>query len=136
MSKTYYKVVNQKLESVTASRWPIWENSISWKDYIVQYKENEWVWPIIPKTDLMVFENYKDARIFADGYHNSAIYRCKVKNPKKIGSFSNRLNSIPEFTKKIIELKNKKLQYTHIVPTKDIPKGTVFCSAVKLIERV
>ena len=89
MSKTYYKVVNSRLESVVSSHWSDWANYINWHGYIVQYKQDEWVYPNIPKTDLMVFENYKDARIFADGYHNSAIYRCKVKNPKKIGILKN-----------------------------------------------
>lgn len=136
MAKVYYKVVNKKLESVVASKWRGWKIGIDWSDFVVKYKIGEWVSPKIDKTDLMVFKKLNQAVNFSIAYEDSIIYKCNIRNPKKIGIFIENLLAIPELVKKFVQFKNKKVKYTNQIQTRFIPKGTVFCSAVKLIERI
>jgi len=126
--KIYYKVVNNSLRS-----------AISWKlpsTFVVQYEIGKWIYPNIPKTKLMVFEKLEQARKFSA--FNSIIFTCLVKNPSHKSIFVPRIQRyfINEFLQEWKKLRKKQLQHKKFFNQKWIPEGTIFVSAVKLLERV
>lgn len=117
--KIYYKVVKPDLRS--ARRYE--------DDLVVCYKVGEWVKPKKEYTDLFVFDNLSSAKCFAYKNGEEYIYECHVLNPRKKGNFGLQV------LKRIIQLRKAKKKWTHIVDY-NAPRGTVFCSAVKLIKKV
>lgn len=142
-SKIYYKVVTHDLQSAIIN--PYLERHISHykynatKDFCVQYKINEWVKPEKPGTKLMVFSNLDDAKEFAlfQGIH-LLIYKCSVRNPTKHGFITDldKLGYIYPTLIKRIKQKKKITDLYQECEKNSIPEGTVFCSAVKLLEEV
>lgn len=130
MSKIYYKVVSSDLKSVVAKNYYL----------SVQYKIGEWVRPNIAYTDLMVFENLRSAKIFMDEYQDQRLFECYIKNPRKTGIFCHWLHvrygiTTPLQIEKMISIKKKKKKYTNLIKDK-IPKGTIFCSSIKLLKEI
>jgi len=125
MSKTYYKVTDENLQSAMSH--------MLHSDLVVSYSVGKWTRPKIVGTKLMVFDNYNN--INCKGLFK-IIWRVEVEKPSKNGFFVNGIWCREETPMSIfwekLRLKLKKKKYTPDIP----PKGTVFCSAVKLIERV
>lgn len=135
--KTYYKVVRSDLKSVQTFSWETdYFRKFSLKDFIIQYKIGEFVKPKIEGSDLMVFSNLKDAIGFAHYYTDAKIYKCNIVGGKSVGIFSPYLSGLEDIYCNIYEKKKAKKRWSHLVSLRNIPNGTVFCSAVKLIERV
>lgn len=127
--KKYYKVVSKDMWSARTC-WSIDDVHLS-----IRYKLNEWVYPKIKYTDLMVFEFIEDAQFFKGFYER--IFECEVKNPRKQGNLIYD-NTIPleETVSQIIKNRQQKKKWTHLVAGQKRPPGTVFCSAVKLTKEI
>jgi len=92
MKKIYYKVIlRDTRQSVVVDQ----------SDIIVKYLANEWVYPKVPNSKLMVFEDEYDAMSFSDRNnrlrHYSMIVKCHVKNPIKANSKRNKYPIISWF---------------------------------------
>ena len=122
----YYKVVSFNMKSAYVSYIGV-NNS---EKFAITYKLNSWVEPILSGSKLMVFDSLKNAQDFMVSW-GSYIYECEVKNPSKKGIFVEGTPDIYEDINIILDLKNKKKKFSHLLQ-KPI-KGTVFCDAVKLI---
>jgi len=146
--KIYYKVVSYDLCSILYRYLP--------REFIVQYKIGEWIYPKVKNTKLMVFDNLASASRFAPNY---PIYTCVVKNPtnkaifidtKNIFSELNRMwfptaeRCIPlaearfliKFKSMWKKLRKKQQQHKKFFSPKGIPTDTVFVSAIKLLKKV
>jgi len=123
--KYYYKVLEVKsTRYFSASRITTVPNCK------LEYEVGKWTTPKIKGTKLYCFQTFKDARIFSTtiGWY-TAIFECEAKNigyPKRIGN-------IHVLTKFLKSKKNKKSTEFYSRPA---PKGTISCTAIKLIERV
>jgi len=128
--KIYYKVVRLNLCSALSGYLP--------PIFTVKYKIGEWVYPNIPKTKLMVFRNLNQAINFAGiGNH---IYSCAIKNPSNKALFLPYIHIYHHKQNLMIKdwnrLRKKQLQHKKFFCSHGIPKGTVFVSAVKLLEKI
>lgn len=127
----YYKVVNSNLSSAFISSGMVL-NSIH---FTVLYKINEWVEPTIKGSKLMVFDSLEEAENFLNIFGwGDVIYKCEAKNPNKTGLFIKGNMYIYNDLLKILDLKRKKKKFSHLLD-EPIP-GTIFCDAVKLVEKV
>jgi hypothetical protein len=127
----YYKVVNSDFSSAYVGS----DYAYSCEKLKVYYKIDDWVEPKIKGSKLMVFDSLENAQYFMDhcGW-GVYIYKCEVKNPSKKGVFVKANYRLAERLFRIIDLKNKKKKFTDLL---DEPiKGTIFCDAVKLVEKV
>lgn len=126
----YYKVVNIDLSSA-------YIGSISNGSKLqVYYKLNDWVEPHIKGSKLMVFDSLKSAEEFMTVYGwGSRIYRCEVKNPSKKGIFIKGNYQLVNQLLKVLSLRSKKKKFTNLLDTPAF-EGTIFCDAVKLVEKV
>jgi len=111
----------------------------------VEYKINEWIYPNVPETKLMVFDTLQHANKWIDQddvdvlRRYNKIFECEVKKPVKKSIFrqlkgwlSNK--EIKRSINKCMKLKKNKKSYLHLCDKP--PQGTVFVSAVKLIKEV
>jgi len=149
MKKIYYKVIGRDTrQSAVVDQW----------DIAVKYLANEWVYPKVPNSKLMVFENEDDAELFRGIGNGFMIVKCHVKNPIKgneypiISWYENHYygDTIKLFWE---EIKNKDKREEFISYTKyDIiickkkenewskvrftvpPIGTILCDAVYCLE--
>lgn len=126
MSKIYYKVVQRNLQSCSLSAYfP--------SSFRVTYKIGQFVRPNVSKTKLFIFENLEDAEKFRNNECCGSIwdiYSCEVKNPSK-PKYIAWISNIAEFWK--IKFNHKKISDE---VGKEPITGTVFCDAVKLLEKV
>lgn len=115
-----YKVVNQSRKSAIISR----------SDFAVEYKFNEWVYPKFKEAPLMVFSTYAEAEYFRNREHWKPliIYKCEYKKSKRKWGWC--LDNISD----VVTLKIYKKKVSHLF--QDLPAGTIFADAVKLIEVV
>lgn len=125
--KKYYKVVSENLKSARASR--------NFDSLSINYKIGEWVEPHLKGSNLMVFSNLLDAKAFANIYIGDRIFECEVLKPSRSGIMFDSITSINMLIKRITTLKRMKKKYKHLVNGTP-PKGTIFCSAVKLIREI
>lgn len=125
--KKYYKVVSLSLQSARASR--------NLEDFSITYKVGKWVKPHIEGSNLMVFDNLSDAIAFTEKDIGDRIYECAILNPSKTGIIFSSIYDIEQYMKKVLKLKKMKKKYKHLVRGLT-PKGTIFCSAVKLIKEI
>ena len=128
--KYYYKVVDEDLWSVVAQNTSL----------RVQYKLNEWVTPRVAHTDLMVFKDLDYAKAFCQYMMFQSVYKCQVKNPRKRGlmiyyRYIRNGGTIPPSLESLIKIRMSKQKYLDHITSKP-PLGTIFCSAVKLLEKV
>ena len=127
--KKYYKVVksvNGRLQS-----------AIQDKHYLkTYYCVDEWIEPKMKGTDLFVFDSIKTAKecIRRLEWPNVVVYECEVRNPKRTGIFFNFILSKEYITRAVKKRLNKK-KYRYLVDS-FVPRGTIFCSAVKLVRPV
>lgn len=145
--KIYYKVVRWNLTSAVMNTDNDYIDPYLTNDFCINYKINEWVKPKIPGTKLMVFSNLDSAKQFANPYRSFrslsdiiyCIYTCHIKNPSKIGFFTYIYDSPSGIRTKYYEyyklIKNKKRR-SSFKNNANIPNDTVFCSAVKLLDRI
>ena len=140
MRKIYYKVILRATrQSAVVDQW----------DIAVKYLANEWVYPKVPNSKLMVFENEDDAKFFRGTGNGFMIVKCHVKNPIKANSKRNKYPIISWYenhyygdTVKLFweEIQNKDKREEFISYTKgDInftvpPIGTILCDAVYCLE--
>ena len=123
----YYKVLTQDLLSVC-----VWSD----EQIVVQYRINEWVYPKLPSSCLMVFNHINHAIDFADAFsYRTQIYKCEIIPTKKqkpifINPFYFYPSEIYNELKKALKLKqqHKKFESRHDLT----PFGTIFCDAVKI----
>ena len=135
MDRIYYKVVCEDLTSACVPRW--YEESGVIDKFCVQYIKNEWVYPKINGSKLMVFNHLDYAKKFArDRGWKVKIFECEIKNPSKKAPFIRNTNGIELFIEKCIELKKNKKKYSHLCQLESIPPGTIFCNAVKLTKEI
>jgi len=127
--KIYYKVVNPDMSSVLSKHLPL--------NFVVRYKVNKWIYPNIPRTKLIVFNNFEKAMEFASPY--DYIYSCVVKNPSYKGLFVSYIHLYSDkedFLYRWRQLRKKQLQHKKFFNPNEPPEETIFVSAVKLLERV
>lgn len=143
MGKTYYKVVSV----IDNKMYSAIHHALKTFDLSVEYKVNEWVYPKLGESKLMVFGSLNDAEDFSSIWKCN-IYACKVKNPQKKGPFVSDVYSFDFKTNllKVIQIKKQKKKYFGIaghklgllgimstLPTHD---NVVFCDAIMLTERI
>jgi len=125
--KKYYKVLTPDLKSISTT----WLNNKEKDKLAVQYHINQWVYPNpgFEGSNLMVFDDLDSVHGFVtfNNLQKYAVCECKVKNPRKIGIFLH-LMLISELNAILRKKKNKKKFLTKTYP----PRGTIFCSAVRL----
>jgi hypothetical protein len=142
MGKVYYKVVSSDLKSAIINE----SSAISmgfdfFDDYCIQYIKNEWVKPKKVGTKIMVFDSLDKAEDFLSFQitgDKMRIFTCKVKNPTKNG-FITQVSSIDTYYKelfKLISQKKRVRDFYYTVRRSNVPAGTVFCSAVKLLTEI
>jgi hypothetical protein len=128
MEKKYYKVV-RNIKGVLQS-------AAQYRPYLKTYYHfGIWIEPSMKGTDLFVFDSVKSAQhtIARYSWPNVVIYECEVKNPKRTGIFFDFIHK--DILIRAIKHRSNKKKYRHLV-SNDVPRGTVFCSAVKLIKLV
>lgn len=134
--KTYFKVVTRNLTSAWIGRG---SNSLV-KDFVVQYKINEFVKPKVGQ--LMVFESLDDAKSWQENQGNVGlhIYECKVKNivPRNKALFVHTyIPNIVAQLSKYLSLRKKHKSTANIARWPNaIPNGTVFCREVMLTKKI
>lgn len=80
--KIYYKAILRDTRQSVVVDQP---------NIIVRYLANEWVYPKVPNSKLMVFENLDDAKIFSGRTNRDCmIVKCHVKKPIKAKSKRNK----------------------------------------------
>lgn len=130
MSKIYYKVVTDKLQSC----WVIDDN------LSVQYKEGEFVSAKIPQLPLAAFETLKQAQTFVYNLpyrdKNYYIYSCNIKNKYREAWLPGKSKSVywPSIQRLLQRIK-KHQKYLDRVIINPV-HGTVSCKQIKLINRV
>ena len=137
MSKKYYKVVlNSKGKLFSCIRDTNFFGGNNFKSkYAIEYKVGEWVRPNVDGSQLMVFKFLNDAKIFARNHSLYDIYKCEISGITKKSVFI-RYTSLYYNMHRIRDLWKKKKNRKKINHYMDLPpSGTIFCSAVKLIER-
>lgn len=119
--KTYYKVVNSKLQSCCC-------NPYFPAEYRVQYKLNEWVKPVIPNTRLFIFGKEDDAFLFQQymGYMFD-VYSCYAKNVACVKQLAN-----PSFVHDFWLKKKQHKKILSYLLLDSIPTGTLSCSEIML----
>lgn len=138
MSKKYYKIV--KLSS--KSKYLYTSCRIHDTGIACTYIKNEWTHPHIVGSKLMVFNNLSNAKTFIIDTCGSKdiIFECEVIKPsRKWGGFSkNTYHVMSETFRNAMKLRYKKKKHSHLlVKTCDSPpRGTIFCDAVKLTNKV
>lgn len=121
----YYKVVTANLKSAWLS------HAYYTEDLAVQYKLNEWVYPI-KDTQLMVFSDFDFAYRWSNIIHDVCyIFECEVKLSKDHYFVNTDRLCIRDFL-----LSKDKREYWLDNNQDEPPLNTVFCDAVKLITKV
>ena len=120
--KLYYKVVDHNLESVSGESRKL--------NLCVKYKTGEWTIPDNPIAPLMVFDNLEDATDFCYNPRRGGcqVYSCDIiKSRRKWGYLYSK--DWDNYIK--AKLHKKKFNFID-----DLPEGTIFADAVKLIKVV
>lgn len=131
--KTYYKLVSQDLKSAIMSQHK------DLRELEVQYKINEWTNPNIDGSLLMVFDSIDNVKRFVHKKPRYRLFICEISGISKIPIFRSfyKLPKCIASLKKVWKARKSKKKFSNIVNTHSSPpKGTVFCSKVKLVEEV
>lgn len=112
-----YKVVTYTGKSAIINR----------SDFAVEYKLNEWVYPKFKEAPLMVFRTYDEAYDFRkkERYNHLMIYKCEYKKSKRKWGWC--LDNVAA----AVILKMRRKRASHLF--QELPAGTIFADAVKLI---
>lgn len=90
------------------------------------YSTDYWTKPECKKSKLFVFKQLKDAILYDEGWVDTVIYRCEVKNPEKCNKPISKFVSAASI-----------YDYWHHYRDPDLiaiaPEGTYLCDKVKLI---
>jgi len=104
-------------------------------DFTLNYSLNEWVYPVRGTDGLFVFDTLENAINFRYGTY---IYKCEILNPRKIKMIvdvpNTRLENIDKAILDFWHMRKKKQKYD--VCSTYVPKGTLLCDGVKLLEQV
>lgn len=143
--KIYYKVVCIDKKDNSLKSWSYGNGRLSnfypeLPNFVITYKIGEWVYPKIDGSNLMVFNSFQAAVDFRQIPYGSSIFSCHIKNIYKIGIIFKLHKILQEPSQEFYALCKKRKQKKNIsdhyqqicIP----PEGTVFCGAVKLLERV
>lgn len=109
--------------------------------YKVKYQIGKWVKPVLEGSNLFCFENYYDALDFSkkNGY-NLRIYKCQIKNKVKnlpyIASYKYIFDTYWQQVFKCRERKVRSEVNLDKSRIKEVPRGTVMCKEIKLLELV
>jgi hypothetical protein len=100
-----------------------------------RYKRNIWIkakkiWE--QPTKLFIFKHFQDAANFSDLFFVSCIWKCYVKNPKKLNYRASSFGEQEEMYYFWRNYNNKK----SLAVYEKAPYGTYCCDAVKLIKKV
>jgi hypothetical protein len=121
----YYKLVNGDLKSFLFTQCNV--NSNNWQ-YLIQYKIDKFVYPIIKNSQLFVFADIQTAKEWNfNGNGRTRLFECEVINPRppKLSPID---KPIFDFWKRI---KNKKKTVRHWLKT-----GVIGCDAIKLTKEI
>lgn len=135
----YYKVCRAKEDKLYSAIGPSYfDSDYNYISSEIEYVVGKFIYPKIPGSNLMVFENLIDARNFNFPNDSLIIFECEVKSPSKSGLFFGRYGDFRDnFLQAAANIyRNKEC---HRMTKDDIggmPSGTVFCEAVKLIRKV
>ena len=153
MSKTYYKVLTPDLKSVNE----VFHKDSAFlggglaqqaKDLVVQYGIGQLTKPKLEGTALMVFDSLdavndfmirnslKNSKVL-HGMHRCRVFEVEVQHPRRQGLFVYQpwWSSYFQDFFEVLTLLRRKKKYRNRCNTY-CPKGTVFCSAVKLVREV
>lgn len=139
--KTYYKVLTLDPEFglISANYSPNVAERLT-SGTIIQYTQNIWTHPKLMGSNLFVFEDKESAIDYIDSVKNGmskkVLYECEVENPSCMGIFDmdyfiSCYNS--SFLKKL-KAKNNKEKYR--IDYTEVPRGTIFCDAIKLTKDI
>ena len=141
--KVYYKVVRKVSNKLYSAL------HIDLKSYgmSVEYKVDNWAYPALDGSKLMVFSDFEEAKNFSIAWFGD-LYECEIINPQRKAPFIDAvfLNSFKANLLKLIEIKKKgkkyfgesasKLGLLDGTDTKPGYKSVVFCDAIKLTKKV
>lgn len=119
-----YKVVDTNLRSVVIGKG----NCIGHRSLEVQYLENQWVEPKNKHAPLMAFSDLDAAIEFANRESCARyVYKCEaIISKKRWGWVSNVL--------RVLYLKTQKKKISNFILYGRLPRNTVFCDSIRLIE--
>lgn len=104
---------------------------------VIVYNIGSWTTPKIIGSDLFIFDTLENAKFFSRHYgYDKKIFKCYAKNVRKKGISISIFNFSQKKLLELIELKKQNKEYIHLSNQLRIPEGTLFCSAIKLIEEV
>jgi len=135
MNRKYYKVVDRFQQTNHYCSCRMHE-----KDIECFYHLNEWTYPLVKGSKLMVFDSLSHAREFRMSDHEY-IFECEVKKPSKkwmgflFGMPSRRVSKFTLMCK----LRLQKKKFTHLLFDDiytQLPQGTIFVNAVKLTKLI
>lgn len=145
MSKKYYKVlyIDQLGNLTSCIKNPSFFGGQKFKDkYSLEYRIGEWTKPKVEKTDLMCFSDLRSAHnfvirnFFTSRFNHVCIYECKVRSPRQQGLYTPLdTYSLEWKIQQLIKARRHKKKIRNqlqVCPH----SNTVFCSAIKLTDRV
>lgn len=137
-----YKIVSKKDEKLYSAASITWDESSSesereiFEKFVVEYKQNEYVYPKIDGTGLYVFSNFYDAQQFYFRNFISSralIFKCEyIPSEDTQVLIVKNLDYIRKYYKAIIAGDFESAKYW----TNFAPAGSVLAKSVKLLERV
>ena len=140
--KYYYKVVTVSrhgLISYNTGNDTFLDHNKVYLDngHAIVYKIGEWVYPKIDGTNLFIFDNLENAKNLCHrSLTNNKIFKCQAKNVSNRGISTGKLGIETNTLKKMLKLKKRKKKFLHLSEIERMYPGTLYCTAVKLIEEV
>lgn len=122
---TYYKVVNQNLQSCMSKSRELGLD--------VQYGIGRWTYPDAKFAPLMVFSSFSDSVNFikCNGRDSLKLFTCEIKKSKKNWGWV--YNDDFCLVRTLIQHKKRASDYIFY---SELPAGTIFADKVKLLEEI
>lgn len=136
--KYYYKIVRAtSLGLISYNDFPCDKTNKKYmeKGVILKYNIGRWTYPVIEGSDLFIFDTKENAIKFCSHDTNKIIFKCEVKNPRKYGVSTGYGGLVYQKLESILKAKKNKKKFLHM-SMNNMPEGTMYCSAIKLIEKV
>lgn len=142
MAKTYYKVVSFSMESALSCFVGEYNikydpTDVGYKDFMLEYKLNNWVYPKLNGSRLYAFNDIKYASDFISKIREHDVtcrlFECEVKNPKKIKQIPSMFHNIKKYWNNRRKHKKNKIGMNN---NPYISNGTVSCDAIKLTKEI
>lgn len=139
MNKKYYKIVHSRDNSYYSVIYSPQIYTYKLKDYILEYKINEWTYPAIDGSNLMCFDSLLNVQNFIinNDLSHYKVFECDVISPNKKGIFVSLINyNFSETLLKLINLRKSKKKFSNYVTPMAQKKGYIFCKGIMLTKEI